>query len=508
MTTLRRGLVALVGATLIAGAFGAPARADLASALADYDAGNYAAALPELKRLANGGEAAAQARLGRLYERGRGVAEDYGEALRWYRAAAAQGDAMGQTSMGDIYSFGLGVPPDWTEAVRWYRLAAAQGALSSEVSLGFAYETGQGVPEDMKQALHWYDEAAKGDDPQAQYKLGQFHEQGEAGLVADLKVARSWYEKAAAHGHGEAAAALARLGGPADVPLPSEPLVPTTPVPAVFKAGVAAYEARDFAAARRLLLPLADSGSAAAQYLMGHLSYYGLGVAKDPVEGVRRYGQAAEQGHALAAVMLGDAHESGEGAAKDLAAALSWYRKAADQGNPWGQYHVGAYFERGWGGLTADIRAARRWYALAAAQGHEGARASLAQLAYLKPPEPAETIATTTPELAPAAAAYNGGDFGRAFALLRTLAEQGNAEAQTLLGDLYLHGRGVEGDAAAAVTWYWAARNQGYAPAMRALAKCYEVGLGVPRDMTAAERLYADAAQQEIFHLGPTDAPQ
>jgi TPR repeat protein len=43
---------------------------------------------------------------------------------------------------------------------------------------------------------------------------------------------------------------------------------------------------------------------------------------------------------------------------------------------------------------------------------------------------------------------------------------------------------------------------------MRALAKCYEVGLGVPRDMTAAERLYADAAQQEIFDLGPTGAPQ
>jgi hypothetical protein len=91
---------------------------------------------------------------------------------------------------------------------------------------------------------------------------------------------------------------------------------------------------------------------------------------------------------------------------------------------------------------------------------------------------------------------------------LQPLAEQGHAEAQTLLGDLYLSGRGVEGDAAAAVTWYWAARKQGYAPAMRALAKCYEVGLGVPRDMTAAERLYADAAQQETFDLGPTDAPQ
>lgn len=273
-------------------------------------------------------------------------------------------------------------------------------------------------------------------------------------------------------------------------------------------AGVTAYEARDYAEARRLLWPLADSGYAQAQYLMGHLSYYALDGAKDPGEGVRRYRQAAEQGHALAAVMLGDAYESGEGAAEDRVQALIWFRQAADQGNAWGQYHLGAYHERGWGGLTADIREARRWYELAAAQGHDGARASLAALAHLNPPEPAETIATTHPELAAVAAAYNSGDYGQAAALLRPLAEQGQVEAQTLLGDLYLHGRGVASDPAAAAAWYRKASNRSFAPAMRALAKCYEVGLGVPRDMDAAERFYKRAAEQEIFHLGGEGAPQ
>jgi TPR repeat protein len=373
-------------------------------------------------------------------------------------------------------------------------------------SLGFAYQTGQGVPQDWAVGLYWYAEAARLGDAQAQYRLGEIADHGERGVPVDLKEARAWYEKAAAQGHRQAAAALTRLGGPpappADAPLP------TTPTPAVLAAGVAAYQARDYAEARRLLWPLADSGYAQAQYLMGHLSYYGLDGGKDPAGGVRRYRQAAEQGHALAAVMLGDAYESGEGVAEDRIQALVWFRRAADQGNAWGQYHVGAYYERGWGGLTADIRAARQWYGLAAAQGHDGARASLEALAYLKPPEPAATISTTAPELAAVGTAYNGGDYDRAFALLRPLAERGQAEAQTLLGDLYLHGRGVAGDAAAAVAWYRKASDRSYAPAMRALAKCYEVGLGVPRDMDAAERFYKRAAEQEIFHLGGEGAPQ
>jgi hypothetical protein len=481
--------------------------ADLSVAIADYDRGNYAAALPELKRLSELGDAAAQVRLGRLYERGEGVAQDYGAALRRYRAAAAQGDATGQAYLGDLYSLGLGMPPDWTEAVRWYRLAAAQHEPSSMASLGFAYQTGQGVPQDWAMGLHWYGEAAQLGDPQAQYRLGEILDHGEHGVTVDLQEARSRYEKAARRGHRQAAAALARFGGPADAPLPSAPL-PTTPTPAVLAAGVAAYEAKDYADARRLLWPLADSGYAQAQYVLGDLAYYSLDGVRNAAEGVRRYRQAAEQGHTLAAVMLGMAYESGAGVDKDPVQALAWYRRAADAGDAWGQYHVGAYHERGWGGLTADITEARRWYELAAAHEHEGARVSLAQLAYLKPPAPAETIATQALELAPVADAYNGGDYARAFTLLKPLAEQGQTEAQTLLGDLYLHGRGVTRDIAVAVAWYRKASERSYGPALRALAKCYEVGLGVPRDMDAAERFYKRAAEEEIFHLGGEGAAQ
>ncbi len=44
-----------------------------------------------------------------MYENGRGVAQDYAEAARWYRKAAEQGDAGAQHNLGLLYAKGVGV---------------------------------------------------------------------------------------------------------------------------------------------------------------------------------------------------------------------------------------------------------------------------------------------------------------------------------------------------------------------------------------------------------------
>ena len=81
----------------------------------------------ETKRLAEQGDASAQYNLGVMYERGRGVPENYTEAVKWYRLAAEQGVAFAQSNLGSMYRTGDGVPENDVEAVRWYRLAAEQG---------------------------------------------------------------------------------------------------------------------------------------------------------------------------------------------------------------------------------------------------------------------------------------------------------------------------------------------------------------------------------------------
>ena len=62
-----------------------------------------------------------------------------------------------------------------------------------------------------------------------------------------------------------------------------------------------------------------------------------------------------------------------------------------------------------------------------------------------------------------AGAAYKRGDYKRAYKEFRLLALDGNAEAQSNLGFMYLEGRGVPQDYAESVKWYEKAATQGHA---------------------------------------------
>ena len=46
---------------------------------------------------------------------------DYATALREFLPLAEQGDATIQFALGSMYAFGKGVPQDYAEAVKWYR---------------------------------------------------------------------------------------------------------------------------------------------------------------------------------------------------------------------------------------------------------------------------------------------------------------------------------------------------------------------------------------------------
>ena len=64
--------------------------------------------------------------LGRAYEEGEGVPQDYAQAALWYRKAAQQNDALAQFSLGFLYDFCRGVPQDYAEAYFWLDLAASR----------------------------------------------------------------------------------------------------------------------------------------------------------------------------------------------------------------------------------------------------------------------------------------------------------------------------------------------------------------------------------------------
>ena len=112
-------------------------------------------ATEEDRRLAEQGDADAQALLAEVYYNGRGVERDYAEALRWARLAAEQGNVRGQSLLGVAYYGGNGVDRDPAEAARWARLAAEQGDAGGQVVLGALYLNGTGVPQDDVSAYVW-----------------------------------------------------------------------------------------------------------------------------------------------------------------------------------------------------------------------------------------------------------------------------------------------------------------------------------------------------------------
>jgi TPR repeat protein len=92
--------------------------------------------------------------------------------------------------------------------------------------------------------------------------------------------------------------------------------------------------------------------------------------------------------------------------------------------------------------------------------------------------------------------AYQRGDYAAALHEYRPLAEQGHADAQTKLGQLYAAGLGVPQDYAEAVKWYRKAAEQGHVRAELKLGVMYRQGIGVPQDFVTAAKWFRTAAEQ------------
>jgi TPR repeat protein len=149
--------------------------------------------LQVLMAKAQGGDAEAQCWVGRVYDEGRLVPKDAGEAARWFLKSAEQGYAPAQRLHGLM---SVHVNPSVGE--RWMLRAAEQGDAEAQFWLGVAYERNWFGTTDVKEAVKWYRKAAEGGNPDAQVELGQKYEDAE-GVEQNFKFAAEWYRKAAEH---------------------------------------------------------------------------------------------------------------------------------------------------------------------------------------------------------------------------------------------------------------------------------------------------------------------
>ena len=422
------------------------------------------ATLNDLRRMAEGGEAEAQWRLGRLYLDGVVVRRDTREAANWFGLAARSGHALAldflrrtadggeaeaQWRLGRLYLDGVVVKRDTREAANRFGLAARNGhtlalddlrrmAEGGEVEaqwhLGRVHFDGDVVERDAREAADWVSLAAgsgcaqalgllrrmaDGGEAEAQWRLGRLYLDGIA-VQRDTRKAATWFGLAAGSGHTQALDLLRRM---------------------------------------------AEGGEVEAQWRLGRVHLDGVVVQRDAREAAEQFSLAAGSGQAAALDDLRRMAEGGEAEAtvrlgrlylnrlvssEDSSILIAWIEGATDTGDAtaWmlilrrmtesgeveAQWHLGRIHLDS---VVVDrnAREAVNWFSLAV-----------------------------------------GSEHAHALDLLRRMTEGSEVEAQWRLGQVHFHGDVVERDTRDAADWFSLAAGLGHATALDDLRRMAEDG--------------------------------
>ncbi|HLN25776.1 MAG TPA: tetratricopeptide repeat protein [Patescibacteria group bacterium] len=103
-------------------------------------------------------------------------AGDYAAARQLWEQALAAGDWAAARSLGTLYRKGLGVDADAARAVDYYHQAMAHGVANADINLAEMILTGQGVPRDVDKAKALLKTAADQGNPAAQFRLDEIED--------------------------------------------------------------------------------------------------------------------------------------------------------------------------------------------------------------------------------------------------------------------------------------------------------------------------------------------
>ncbi len=371
---------------------------------------DYAEAVKRYHQAAEQGHADACGALGTLNHQGLELDQNYHEAARWYQKGAEGGSAEAEFGLAVLYSDGLGVEQNAAEAFKWFHRAAQNGNERAALNVGLYYLNGKGVAPDPARAFEWFIRSADAGSVQARYNLGVLYEKGR-GVAQDYAKAGMMYQTAADQGNAKAMINLGMLyangkGVTQDYAKAAQlyqqaadagNLIALSNLAVLYQHGQGVR--RDPAEAVRLYRRCAEAGIAVGQYNLGTLYHRGIGVEKDDNEAVRWYRLAAAQDHPAAMNNIGDAYEKGYGVEQDYTQAAEWYRKAADRDVSASYYSLGIFYRDGLG-VKQDFQEAEKCLKLAVEKGYEKAGPVLEKLyeGGLIPCPQTETPPTSPPE--------------------------------------------------------------------------------------------------------------
>lgn len=245
----------------------APARQRLGQiafdeASTEHKARRLTAAVPGYEKSAGYGNTSAMLALGGLHASGSLPKKDTVAAKAWFEKAIAAGDARG-TAMLKLMN---------TAEAQFTKQQTLEAAIK-------AYNE-----KDFVAARAGWEKGAADGDVYSMFNLGTLYENGQ-GVTRDYVIAKTWYEKALALKHPDAAEALKEIAG--------------------YTLGIDE-------------LALADKED----------------EAKNPEKAFEWYVKSAELGNVTAMIVTGGLYLDGKGVDKNPSKAVEWYEKAAAAGDP------------------------------------------------------------------------------------------------------------------------------------------------------------------------------
>eukprot|EP00727_Mastigamoeba_balamuthi_P005441 m51a1_g1516 putative C-tail anchored protein, Sel-1 repeat (652) ;mRNA; f:425569-428598 len=349
----------------------------LEGAAVDYEAAreHYANAIAQADALEADGQAqdadrvgAAEAHygLGRLYEKGLGVAQSNATALQHYRKAQSMRYSLAITRLALAKLRGeLGMEVSVEPALAALRGTAEAGGGAAAFVLGDVYagiERVEGVAVDEARARNYYTMASLKGNVVATHELAKLSPSCDVAVVLFRRVAErsEWLEALLDRAEDFVAQGLWSLA------LARYELAALAGVEVAQSSAAWLYE-------RGLGLPASAWANAThvndtARYLRA-VDYLEASAAQASAAGgvgKVRVGGLEMQGHSY--VRLGDLYYYGRGVAVDMAKALQCYQSAAGLNNPQALFAVATMYHTG-AGLPVDLNMAKRYYDLAAQNG-------------------------------------------------------------------------------------------------------------------------------------------
>lgn len=261
-------------------------------------------------------------------------------------------------------------------------------------------------------------------------------------------------------------------------------------------------------------------GNPEAQFEIGQLYHYGVGLAKNPEQAKLYYELAAEQNDVRAEYNLGILYMEGLLPEPDYEKGMAWLTDAAFRGNAYAQYVLANIYQYGFNDpsgmpvIAPDHHKATNMYYLAAANHFGPAQYKLANF-LISQHDKGLSVAARKNRMKVVKNLYRGAvqqgvadaylpyafyqamqsdpaQQKEAFEIAKAEAEKGTPQAALLLGLMYDRGISVQPDNIQALYWY---QQAAYSPVKSfILGTYYSQGHGMAKDLSKGRQLLQNAA--------------